>query len=219
MDTAIDLIDAFFEADKPALDAGDVSREDDRLIREAANGDDAAFGRLVERFQDQIYHFCYQWLGDAEDAQEACQDTFVQAYQALGRYEKRGRFTTWLYRIALNQCRDRHKSKASRNRRNTRSIDDDHAGELVCSNPMPDQSTSNHEQLEELRQRVGDLPEKLRAPIVLCCMEGMSQQEAAAVLKCSVRAVESRLRRGRGILVDRWNESQGQAMASLRKNF
>lgn len=214
MDTTIDRIDAFLGGDQPASTGRVASQDDDRFIVAAVGGDDEAFGRLVERYQDQIYYFCYQWLGDAEDAQEACQDTFVQAYQALGRYEKRGRFTTWLYRIALNQCRDRHKSRASRDRRNTSPIDDENSRDLICSGPMPDQSSSNQEELKELRQRIGNLPEKLRTPIVLCCIEGLSQQEAAAVLKCSVRAVESRLRRARALLEDWWNENRDRVKSS-----
>jgi RNA polymerase sigma-70 factor, ECF subfamily len=174
------------------------------LVQAAQSGSQEAFRQLVERHQDIIYDFCTRWLGNAEDAREVCQDTFVRAWEALPRFQKRARFSTWLYRIALNLCRDRYKSKAGRQNRATLSIEDT-PREWACPQPLPDESASQSGDLEKLQRGIQALPESLRSPLLLCCIEGLSQQECAHILKCSSRAVEGRIYRARRALLDWWN--------------
>ncbi len=174
------------------------------LISAAQAGDANAFRQLVTLHQEPILRFCTHWLRDAGDAQEAAQDTFVRAWQALDRFENRGRFTHWLYRIALNVCRDRHKSKASRQRRETASLG---AGEspLACQRPTPDEVLARSGDLQKLQRGIARLPERLRVVLILCAQEGLSHEECAEVLNCSSRAVEGRLYRARKELLEWWN--------------
>ena len=77
------------------------------MIRRAQAGDPGAFRSLVEAHQEMIYRLCVQCLQCEDDAREACQDTFLKSWQALPAWQPRGKLSTWLYQIALNQCRDR----------------------------------------------------------------------------------------------------------------
>lgn len=174
-----------------------------RWIEAAAQGDDEAFARLVRYHQDSIHRFCQRWLGDPHEAQEAAQDVFVRAYAALDRYEPRGRFSTWLYRIALNGCRDRLKSKASRERRRTDPLGS--AGkDAICPTHAPDEASAVTEEREKLWRGIEALPDRSRAVVILRGIEGLAQEECAEILGCSERAVEGRYYRARRELEEWW---------------
>src|SRR5262249_48918758 len=79
-----------------------VSADDRRLIADCLQGDSAAFGELVRRYQDRLYNTVLRLVDNAEDAQDVVQDAFLQAYQALGGFKGDSQFFTWLYRIAIN---------------------------------------------------------------------------------------------------------------------
>src|SRR5437588_8174043 len=79
-----------------------VSGDDQRLIRDCLQGDSAAFGELVRRYQDRLYNTVYRLTDNAEDAQDVVQDTFIQAYQSMESFKGDSLFYTWLYRIAVN---------------------------------------------------------------------------------------------------------------------
>lgn len=181
--------------------------DEDRILAAATGGDEEAFVLLIERNEERIFRFCYQWLSDPEEAREATQDTFVRAYLALGRYRKKGRFSTWLFQIALNLCRDRYRSKAGRQRRAT---DSNNAltNDPTCLSPRPDESTSRSEEHERLHEAILALPESLRAVAILCGIEQLSHRQCAAILKCSERAVEGRYYRARQELAA-WFEANG----------
>jgi RNA polymerase sigma-70 factor (ECF subfamily) len=176
-----------------------------RLIRRARAGDPSAFRSLVEAHQEMIHRLCVQWLQCEDDAREACQDTFLKAWQALPAWQPRGKLRTWLYQIALNQCRDRAKSKSFRQRRTTVSFSS-LTSLPACPQPPPDVAAARAGDMEKLQLGLALLPEASRIPLILCAIEGLSYQEAAAVLSCSTRALEGRLYRGRQLLIEWWNQ-------------
>ena len=176
-----------------------------RLIRRAQAGDPSAFRSLVEAHQEIIHRLCVQWLQCEDDAREACQDTFLKAWQALPAWQPRGKLRTWLYQIALNQCRDRAKSKSFRQRRTTVSFSS-LTSLPACPQPPPDVAAARTGDMEKLQLGLALLPEASRIPLILCAIEGLSYQEAAAVLSCSRRALEGRLYRGRRLLIEWWNQ-------------
>jgi len=178
-----------------------------RWIEAAARGDDEAFRKLVEFHQERVHHFCHQWLRDTEDAREATQDTFVRAYGALKRYEKRGRFSTWLYRIALNLCRDRFRSKSGRQRRTT-DFFDELATEPPCPRAGPDELSARTEEGERIRSAIDSLPETLRTVVILCGVEKVPQRQCAEILNCTERAIEGRYYRAKQALAE-WFEANG----------
>ncbi len=167
-------------------------------IPRAVAGDDEAFVLLVERHQDKIFRFCCQWLSSTEDAREVTQDTFVRAYLAIDRYKTRGRFSTWLFQIALNLCRDRLKSKSGRQAQQTDSwMESGTEKELPCPSPAPDEIAARSGDQARLDQAIAQLPMSLRAVVIICGVEGMSQETCAEILNLTVRAVEGRFYRAR----------------------
>ncbi len=206
---------AEFSEDFPlpfALRSRDVAvsftSEEDRLVDAAVSGDDEAFVRLVERHQDKVFRFCCQWLPNEEDAREAAQDTFVKAYLALDRYRRQGRFSTWLFQIALNQCRDRLKSKAGSQSRRTDSLGSGKGADFVCPSPAPDEAVARSGDQERLSEAIERLPMSLRAVVIICGVEGMSQEACSEILNISVRAVEGRFYRARQQL-EAWLDESG----------
>lgn len=185
------------------------SSDEDRLVEAAAGGDDKAFVQLVERHQEKVFRFCCQWLKNSEDAREATQDTFVKAYLALERYRKQGRFSTWLFQIALNQCRDRIKSKAGSQSRRTDSFGGGTGDDFVCPAPAPDEAVALSGEQERLGNAIERLPMSLRAVVIICGVEGMSQETCAEILNISVRAVEGRFYRARRQL-ETWLDESGR---------
>jgi RNA polymerase sigma-70 factor (ECF subfamily) len=162
-----------------------------------------AFRALVERHQQRVYHFCFHYLRDAGDAREACQDTFLRAHTALARYRHRARFSTWLFQIALNLCRDRLRSRPAARGRQLVALD---AQDLPCQGPTPAEAAMRDTDLAKLDRGLAALPEKFRTVLVLSCLDGLSHAECAAILKCSERAIEGRLYRARQRLAEWWEK-------------
>lgn len=210
MDSIADSSDAFrlpFRGERRIADPLRVESDEDRLLSAAILGDEEAFVALVERYQEKIFRFCCQWLSDPEDAREATQDTFVRAYLALPRYRKKARFSTWLFQIALNQCRDRFRSRSRKQDGITDSITA-LATEPACPTLRPDESTSRSEDEQRLHLAIQALPEKLRAVAILHGIEHLSQRQCAEILNCSERAIEGRMYRARQSLAS-WFRANG----------
>ena len=204
----LDALLGSFTGDSAARPAAVPDTWESRLIRRAQEGDHAAFRSLVEAHQDMIHRVCQQWLSCGEDAREACQDTFLKAWQALPAWQAHARLSTWLYQIALNQCRDRAKSKAYRQRSATTDFDRLPAAP-ACPSASPDLAAIRADDMVKLQRGLAALPAASRELLVLCAMEGLSYQEAALILKCSTRAVEGRLYRARQLLLDWWSQKSG----------
>ncbi|MDZ4403205.1 RNA polymerase sigma factor [Prosthecobacter sp.] len=174
-------------------------------IRAAQAGDMAAFEWILREHEERLFGFCCRWLRCVEDAREVCQDAFVRAWQALPEFEGRSRLSTWLYQIALNLCRDRAKTRASRQRENTIALAEIEQPPL-CPQHAPDTSAELKSELQKLDRGLAVLPEKLRAVLMLTTMEGMNHEECAQVLNCSTRSVEGRVYRARQMLMKWWDE-------------
>lgn len=203
--TASPAIDALLvpQAEASADDSAEVLH-----LRAAQAGDMAAFEWIVRQHEARLFTFCCRWLRCVEDAREVCQDAFVRAWQALPEFEGRAKLSTWLYQIALNLCRDRAKSRASRQRENTTTINDIDQP-LPCPQNGPDASAEWQSEMQKLERGLAQLPEKLRTALMLSAMEGLSHEECAKVLNCSVRGTEGRIYRARQMLLKWWDE-EGQ---------
>lgn len=171
------------------------------LVQRARGGCHEAYGELVRLFHPRVFRFCLAWTGDPSDAEEICQDAFVRAYSALPRFSGEDRFHSWLLCIARNLCHDHHRRKSRRERRHFRWIRD--RFEEARPATAPDVRISENEKLDFLREQIAALPPRLREVLVLCGIEGLSQEECAHILRCSRRAVEGRLYRARRELAER----------------
>lgn len=167
--------------------------EERAWVAEALDGDNKAFGKLVERYQKKVYGLAFGILRNREDAWDVAQEAFVKAYKNLGSYEGSAAFYTWLYRIAYNLSLDTLRSKA---RRDTVELDDDTreaVGEEGARPEHPADTVARRELAEVVTKAMSKLTEKHRAIIVLREIEGLSYEEMAEVLQISKGTVMSRL--------------------------
>ena len=158
---------------------------DGDVIARVLEGDVDAYGILVDRYQGRFARFATRMLGSREDAEEAMQDAFFRAYQALGRYRDRERFDSWLYRILVNRCRS---MLAKRNRR--LSLDRETAEDPA---PPPDTELDERDHATRL---VHELPEEQREVFLLRFVDDLSYEEIAAITGVGVSALKMRIKRG-----------------------
>jgi RNA polymerase sigma-70 factor, ECF subfamily len=161
-------------------------REDDReAILACQAGDRAAFDRLVERHQREIYRLCFRYVNNHEDASDLAQDSFVKAYKAIGRFRGDSAFSTWLYRIAVNTCL---------NFRATRRMAQEELKETLADPAKPVvQRMQERERSQLVRDAVTRLPEKQRATLILKIYHDLTHEEVAAILGSSVGTVKANL--------------------------
>ena len=175
----------------------------------APNGglDTAAFDRLYRDHVDRIFRFAQRLCGQVDDAKDLVQDTFLNAYRGLKHFRGDAQPSTWLYTIATNLARDRHRRQLRRPQ-----VSLDAANEssettlrerLESTAPSPPETLQAEERAAAVRAAVSELPEDLRTALILVEYEDRSQAEIAAVLECSVKAVEMRLYRARQQLRER----------------
>ncbi len=180
---------------------------DHTLIDAARKGDKAAFTALARRYEDVVYKFSFQLCRNREEAREALQDTFISVYRGLGSFDGRSKLTTWLYRIVTNHClMKRRRRKIDTILESYDAPPAEREGDAVHSTPRWDETpvdTLLQSELREVLDRaILKLPVEYRAVFVLRDLEGKSNAETAKILKLSVEATKSRLRRARAFLRD-----------------
>ncbi|MCB9851338.1 MAG: sigma-70 family RNA polymerase sigma factor [Phycisphaerales bacterium] len=167
--------------------------EDAGWVAAARKGDQAAFDRLVERYQRRAVSVAYRLLGNSEDARDAAQDAFLRAYRGLAKLEDPRRFGAWLMRIVTNLSLNMRRSRA---RSAGMSTDDLIEGEqeLRTASGATLSTGLAGPELGELSDAVQDaidsLPEKQRLALVLFSIEGLPQKEVAEIMNCTVQLVK-----------------------------
>lgn len=166
------------------------------LIQKILQGDQDAYAPLVRKYQSRILQLCGAMLTPTE-AEDAAQEVFVKAYHALARFKGDSSFYTWIYRIASNHCLDLGRKKS---RSRTESWDaliekeGDRIQELLAS---PDRDIENRDDAELVQKILSFLPDTSRLVLVLREMQGLSYEEMATQLNCSLDAIKGRLKRAR----------------------
>jgi len=181
---------------------------DDVLVAQAQRGDAAAFGRLVERHQDALFNGICRMVGRREDAEDLAQEAFVKAFRAIGRFEGRSSFFTWLYSIAHNLVISHRRKTGSARRLRPLSLqhgsDDEEPGiDPRDSADGPDTLAERLETRERVERAIAELHDDYRAVIVMRDIQGLDYQAMAEVLQCPQGTVKSRLHRARLALRDR----------------
>lgn len=174
---------------------------DSRLIERALAGEPAAFGELVLRYQDRLFNSLARVLGSEEDARDAAQEAFVQAFVKLETFRGSSAFYTWLYRIAHNTAMSH-----ARRKRPTRSLDaerEDRGSEPIDGQMAPDVQLELSERATQVQRVVAELSIEYREVIVLREIDGCRYDEIAEILDVPVGTVRSRLFRARLELRDR----------------
>lgn len=171
------------------------------LAARAIKGDRSAFNQIVRRHQEPLYRFIRRYVGDADEAYDLLQETFVSAWRALGRYDPGRPAATWLRRIALNKCRDWGRRRVVRKFFYAAKTLDE-----ITVSPDPSTSSSadeaNEAALTKLDHAIAALPAQLKEPLLLTAFEGLSQAAAGEALGISAKAVETRVYRARKLLAE-----------------
>jgi len=171
-----------------------VTKEDLRMIENTLAGDTEAFGELVEKHQNRLYHSMLRLSGSPEEARDVVQDTFVRAFVKLNTFRGTSNFYTWLYRIAFNTAMTQH-----RRTRPTVSLEQVRAcgGEPEDRGEPPDQRLAKQDEAEQIQRALGALAEEHRTVLVLREIDDFSYENIAQILALPVGTVRSRLHRAR----------------------
>ncbi len=160
--------------------------DDTQLAKRAANGDAAAFSRLLERHYMTIYRFAYKWTGARADAQDVAQEVCLKLARALGSFHAESSFTTWLYRVVVNAAKDFHTSRKRRT-----------ANESAFAEHQ-DMESGAHTQEDaalagEIFRAIHQLPEVYRDAVLLVMAEGISHKQAGEILGCAEGTISWRI--------------------------
>ena len=185
------------------------------LVARAQKGDDLAFAELVELYQRPVYNLCYRMMGNANDAEDAAQESFIRAYKAIKRFDLERKFSSWLLTIASNYCIDQHR----RRKLPVFSVD---------ALPVPDVHDKKTnvegefvlgEVQDDVRELLQDLQETDRAAVVLRYWYDYSYEEIANSLDLTVSAVKSRLHRARRDMAVVWTEREQEQSSFERMHY
>jgi RNA polymerase sigma-70 factor (ECF subfamily) len=178
----------------------DAGPDDASLVRASLQGDQEAFAVLISRHAPSVFSVTTRMLGRAADAEDVAQDTFVSAYKALSRFQFESKFSTWLYRIAVNKCTD-----VLRSRRPGHVSLDSSEGVDMAAWPAVDDDTP-HEELErielasELERGIQALPPLYRESFVLKHVEGLGYDEMSDILGVPRDTLKMRVYKARTLL-------------------
>src|SRR5258707_10507232 len=186
-------------ADRPAMTS--TQPDDEELVAKSIGGDADSFNELILRWERPIYALAYRTIGREEDARDVCQETFLRAFRALPGFRGQAKFSSWLYRIALNLCRD----WIRRERRTpvVQAPEDIDLIELAAA-AEPSESIEDLGARHDL-SRAGEramkrLPEEQRTAIILKEYHGLTFQEIADLVGCPLSTVKTRLNQGLTVL-------------------
>ena len=166
--------------------------DDFSLIKRFNEGDDSGFTELVRRHKEKVRNIIYITMSNNNSVDDIGQEVFITVYRNLNNFRYESQFTTWLYRITINKCKDHLRKK------NVRKIFLPLKEEE--NEPVFETSNEDSDIKEIVRSAIGNLPDKLRIPLVLKDLEGFSYQEIADTMNCEIGTVKSRIFRAREAL-------------------
>lgn len=164
----------------------------------ATRGDRAAFSALMAATSGDLHRFIQRYVGDADEARDLVQETYVAAWLAIRRYDPARPFDTWLRAIAVNKCRDWGRKRTVRRIvRGVMGLDAPEAMAVGDEAPDAEGRVDDRRRVAALNRALADLPDTLKAPLLLATLEGRSHAEIAQVLGVTPKAVETRIARAR----------------------
>ncbi len=168
--------------------------DEEAIIRKCLDGDEDSYSVLVDRYKSMVYNVAFRMVGDGDTAKDLAQESFIAAYGALGQFRFGSKFSSWLYSIVLNKCRDHLRLV-----KETVSTDDI-AGVRPDSGPSPEQATAARQSSDALQRALDALPAEYREVLVLKHIEELGYEEIAAITGAGIPALKVRAHRGREML-------------------
>ena len=194
------------------MSTDDPAQEDVECMLRLKNGEDTALNELMTRWQKPLVSFILRYAGNEQDALDLAQETFVRVFESRARYEPRSKFSTWLFTIATNLCRNQARWR-ERHPTVPLSAPDNDGGEsglestLPAPGDSPADSAKRHDLASAVREHIQKLPHDLKTVVLLFEYQDLGYDEIAATLGCTPKAVETRLYRARQLLresLSRW---------------
>lgn len=168
------------------------------LLRASLQGDTAAWGEMITRYKDAVFGLCLGFMRNRADAEDICHDAFIRAYMNLRRYDLERRFSTWLFTIAANLCRNQ-----LRYRRNHPSTEEPLQ---IRGGRDPAKLLDAEERQNRVREALDKLPYSYRAPLVLRFYNELPYQEISDILAIPEGTVKTRIHRGKAMLKEYYEE-------------
>jgi RNA polymerase sigma-70 factor (ECF subfamily) len=187
------------------LDLAELTDED--VMERCAMGSEAAFRVLVQRYRTRIMNLVCRFINDRDRAEEISQEVFLRVFRNRERYRKTGKFSTWIFTIAVNLTKNEIRSRVRH--RGTFSLDalDEESGGQGVSfpdlNPLPDEDLNAAEIGRKVAEALGKIPARYREAVVLRDIEGLSYEEVGHILRIPGGTVRSRINRARLMLKER----------------
>jgi RNA polymerase sigma-70 factor (ECF subfamily) len=190
-----------------------LTRSDADLVRLCLDGDESAWHELVGRYTRRVFGLGYRFVGRVDEAEDLTQEVFVKVYQGLSRYRPaEGSFSTWLMTVARNHAIDRYRR---RREERLRLVEEPALlDSMPAGGETPFRSLEREERVRLVHSGLRALPSELREPIVLCDLQGLPYEEAAATLGIPLGTVKSRINRGRLELAKRLLRRRGELSVS-----
>lgn len=183
----------------PLAVVGGAPDDDRTLVGRSVSGDDGAFRILVERYQGEVFNLALRSLGRREVAEEVTQDTFVRLHRSLSRLRFESTLGTWLFRVAINLCRD-HWRREGRHSSTVSFEEEGEANGIASAEPSPDRRLELVEASERVDSLLLEVSPAQREVLVLSYVNGLTHDEISKTLGCSRGTVASRIHRGLKVL-------------------
>jgi RNA polymerase sigma-70 factor (ECF subfamily) len=183
-----------------------MSVRESRLLRKLKERDEAAFREMVDEYGDRIYNLTYRMLGNRAEAEDLAQEVFITVFKSIDSFRGDSKFSTWLYRITANHCKNRIKYLARRHDRSRAELDDRIEGQSGADgpalsaprpSPRPDQQLEGAQMELVLQDAIAELDEEQRILVILRDVEDLSYEEICAITELPEGTVKSRLHRAR----------------------
>jgi RNA polymerase sigma-70 factor (ECF subfamily) len=189
----------------------DVDGRESTLVQRCARGDETACAELVSEHQRMVRQLAMNLVGDRDEALDLSQEVFLRVFRTIHRFRGQSSLRTWIYRIAVNQARNRHRFWRRRRRADQVSLDQHVAkhGELASGGEStPDRMLAQKELADRLQSALDHLPFDQRTVVILREIDGLSYEEIAYSLGLAIGTVKSRLTRGRQALREELREAR-----------
>lgn len=174
---------------------------DEALMLRVGRGDRAAFNEIVRRYSRRMINLAYQITGDRDAAEDLAQETFFRAYRSAARYTQIAKFSTWLYTIAINLCRNELRRRKFKPFSLEEMAEREDEGKLrvdiADETSKPDIDVERRETSRLVRKAIAEVPEKYRTALVLRDIQGMTYEEISGIMGLPEGTVKSRINRGR----------------------
>ncbi len=171
----------------------DMENEDKFLVEQYQRGQDSALNELIKKYQNVIYRQCYQSTNNVDDAIDLTQEVFIRVYKSLTRFKGRSSFSTWLYRITYNACKEYFRRKLTS--LNAENVYLEYNSEQI-SQDSPGKLMEEKELEKEIKKAIYMLSPQVRNAIILRYFEGLDYRSIADILGCRVSAVKTNISKG-----------------------